>query len=439
MRTRLCLLAALGACQPNQPPAANQQPPANPTPPTTTPGATSSQPTTKSARPKRPLAPPKPAVSSGFDPGPHALTAVDDGALLVWSRHDATSDRSELLAVLLDADARVQGQPRLVRRTSGRLLGLDVHHRDGAAWLTWLAQFTDRNSNGRPPSRALVAAMQLEPDLSASRSPITLDRFVDAGLEAWPDRTYVRALDLADGDALVIAATAASDCEDTFSGTPSKCPAFNASWVRQDGASSLAKKLAIDGGEPAMGSLVDTGTAIVFNLWAWHGGAMFTHLYAPYHAPATDPPFPLHDCRPPFTRSWTGNELVTICRDHYTEQTEACTLNGVPAEPGTCTLVHTTVTTRAAVPLLEEKTLCVDGRPVTDLRWKDGALRLDPTVDRERGVWTGKYAVKLTADRVRELWTCNDIGEFVQADPPDDQLPFDPDTAELVAIPVRSP
>ena len=358
----------------------------------------------------------------------------------MWSRHDGAANRSEILALLLDDRGRARGEPRLVRRTSGDVVDLDVHRRGGAAWIAWAAHLSPDSD----PPRALIAAVHIEPDLSAMHPPISLHQFASQDLGAWPERDHVRVLALADGGAAIATVSSSAECTDIVTDRRGKCPGYEVRWARPDGTSSLAGKFGADGGDPDMLDLVDIGTGVVSTIYAWHGGATYGHLYAPYHAAAAASPVPLHDCRPPFTRAWTGDELVTICPDDYADEKEACKLNGVSAESGACTRVHTAVKSDRAVALVSEKRRCEDGHPVIDLAWKGGKIRLDPSAPGASmapvlGVWTGTNAVKLTADGARELWTCNKSGELVAGEPIDDTLALDPDPTPLKSIPAHRP
>jgi hypothetical protein len=436
-------LSLLGACQPNPPPAEQQPLPApstalTPPPPVTAPPSAPEPPPPGPPRVEQPPdGDPAPAPTASYTPGPLAATAIADGVLLVWSRHDSETNKSEILGLQLDDRGDARGEPRLIRRTSGNILDLAVDRRDGTAWIAWVAQL----STAPDLPRALIAAIQIEPDLSAMRAPITLGQFVANDLDTWPDRDLVDVLDLAD-DAAAIAATGTdAECTDIVTDRKTRCFGFDLHWLRADGTHTVAGKAGTDGGDPGTGELVDVGTGVLFDIWAWHGGATHTTIYAPYQLPLATPPFPIHQCRPPFTRSWTGSELVTICPDDYSEDDCA---GGIASEPGACTRVHTAVRDDRAVPLREQTRRCAAGRPVLDLRTKGGKIRLDPhaagaSIDLDLGVWTGTHAVKLTSDGARELWTCNKSGEFVPAEAPGDVLSLSPDPSTLKSVPTRAP
>ncbi|MBL9104175.1 MAG: hypothetical protein JNL82_24730 [Myxococcales bacterium] len=389
-----------------------------------------------------------PADDVSYTPGPLAATAVDGGVLVVWSRHDAAAGKSEVLALLLDEQGRVAGSPRLVRRTSGQILDLAVHRRDGAAWLAWFSLLADA-----PRARGLVAAMSLAADLSSVRPPITLGQFSDESILAWPERDLLRVLDLAGGAAAVAAAGPSAECIDIVTDRPSKCPAFNLFWAHEDGTFVKAAHQGADGGDPGINSFIDIGTGVILDTFAWHGGATFSTLHAAYEQPASDLPLALPDCRPPFARGFTGDAIVTLCPDDYAADDEKCTHNGAPVEEGTCPHVHAVgpggkpvspagKTPDRLVALVTQKTRCVDGRPVVEVAWRGGPpLRLDPLAPgasldlvAELGLWTGRHAVKISGDGARERWTCTKAA-FTLAEALTDEFPLDPPARDLKAVP----
>lgn len=453
-----CLRGALilAACQttapaqPAKPTAATPTTPAPPTPAQPVPSDTPSSPVPSdtpdspvpSDTPSDPTAAPDHAVS--YTQGPLRAAAVPDGVLVVWSRH-ADADKSEILAVLLDAEGRVRGAPRLVRRTSGVLLDLEVHHNNGSAWIAWVAQLAEL-----PRPRALVAAMWLAPDLSAVRPPATLGQFSDESISAWPERDMLRLLALADGSAAVASAGPPAECADIVTDRKTKCPGFDLSWVAQDGTITRAGRGGADGGDPGVASLVDTGAGVLLDTWAWHGGATTARLYAAYGQPLADPPLRLLDCHPPFARGFTGDALVTLCPSEYPDEGERCPvldpddddercmridvvrLDGTPVTPKRAPPRLTTVTTR--------KLRCVAGRPLVELGWKGGSVRLDPHAPGaslalpELGVWTGRHAIKIAADGTRERWSC-DKARFTLAEALTDSFPLDAQASILRPIP----
>lgn len=449
------LASSLGACQPNPPPAEQNSatPPAAPDPPRVAdPPANSSdpppEPLTRHPPSKRlsgkqlpePVNPDPaaaPSAAASYTRGPVTAAALASGALLVWSRHDAAANKSEILAQRLDDRGNPRDTPRLVRRTSGNVLDLAVDRRDGAAWIAWVAQL----AAAPDLPRALVAAVRVEPDLSAMRPPVTLHQFVAQDLDAWPERDLLALRALADGGAAIASASSSAECLDIVTDRKTKCPGFDVHWLTADGAHTLAGKVGADGGDPGIGDLVDVGTGVLFDVWAWHGGATHATLYAPYHQPAAEPPLPIHHCRPGFTRAWTGAELVTICPDDYSDG--GCPGGSVSTEPDACTRVHTAIKGNKSVPLQAEQRRCVDDHPVVDLRSKAGKLRLDPaapgaSIDLDLGVWTGTHALQISEGGLRDLWTCNK-SELVAADAPGDALALDPDPTSLKSIPTRSP
>ena len=376
-------------------------------------------------------------------PGPLDATAVDRGVLVVWSRHDIDTDKSDLLAVLLDDRGLVRDAPRLVRRTSGQILDLAVHRRDGAAWIAWVALLAEE-----PRPRALVAALQLEADLSGAHPPITLDQFSDENLLAWNDRALIRVRDLASGHAAVAAAAATARCTDIVRERPTDCPGYKLAWVHQDGSIIRAGHTGPDGGDPGIGSLIDVGTGVLFDTWAWHGGATFSTMFAAYDQPVSPAPFEVVHCRPPFTRLWSGSELVTLCPNDFAEDGQQCQHNGVAEAEGECQRIHVTapgpIKPSPIAMMTFRKQRCINRKPVLELRWPGGKRILDvqapgASFDDLVGVWTGSHDITVNPDGTRERWNCGK--RELELDGYDDrdrdiEFPLDPqDPRPLPALP----
>lgn len=423
------------AQEPAAPPPAPADPPAEAPPATPTPGPPSSSPPGDPAPTGRPTGP-DPIVAA--TPGPLAATAVERGVLVVWSRHDIDADRSDLLAVLLDDRGRVRDAPRLIRRTSGRILDLAVHRRDGAAWLAWLALLAED-----PRPRALVAALQLEPDLSGVHPPITLDQFSDPDLLDWDDRALIRVRDLASGHAAVASAAARARCTDTVRERPTDCPGYKLAWVHQDGSIVRAGHTGPDGGDPGLGSLIDVGTGVLLDTWAWHGGATFSTMFAAYDLPVGPAPLDIVQCRPPFTRLWSGSELVTLCPHELAEDGQQCRHNGVAEAEGECQRMHITAPDRREpgpiTMMTSRKERCVGKRPVLELRWPGGERILDlqapgASFDDLIGTWTGDYTITVNPDGSRERRRCGK--SELTLDPTDERdLPLDLDPRDPRPLP----
>ena len=325
-----------------------------------------------------------------------------------------------------------------MRTTSGEVVAIAVHRRDGDAWTAWLARVADD-----PRPRNLVAAVRIAADLSAMTAPITLGQFV-GGEEL--GAAEIRVLDLADGGAAVGTPGGSAQCIDAAEGGDTKCPGFDLFWVRTDGKFERAAHFGADGGDAALGSLVDLGTGVWLDAWAWHGGATYGDAFARYGASASVPPVSLPICRPPYRRGFTGTEVVTLCDDDYAEEGERCPL---PGDEGTCARVHAVrldgelVTPKAApksgAPVVAQTQRCEDGHPVLEVRWQDGKLILDPqragaSLDVDLGVWTGKHALTFPGGG-RERWTCTEKGELVLEERIAAELPFAHPSAGLRRVP----
>lgn len=431
--TASCLLAlALVACegrpaaQPGAQPGASAtaSPPAGPeASPVTTPAPPAPPPATATPSPAdakvapTPPAPtlPTPAPDATFD-GPTALVALEGGALVVWSRHDAEAGKSDLLVASLDERGVPVGEARLLRRTSGEVLDVSASRKGGDVWIAWLSLLA-----ADPRPRALVAAARLASDLSSVSSPITLNQFSEGDILDWPGGAMLRALALADGEGVIAARSRKAECTDTVEGHPTTCPGFDLFWVRPDDTFTLAGHFGADGGDPGLGSLVDVGTGVLFDVWAWHGGPTFASAFASRGQPIGEPPFPLLDCRPPFSRGWTGAELVTLCPADYADEGERCVVDGVPAEEETCarlSVVRPGGKRSPAPPLTSQKERCHDGHPVVEVAHAKGKLRLDPqrpgaSLDLDLGEWTGRFLLSATNNGVGARRRCEPGGELV--------------------------
>lgn len=339
------------------------------------------------------------------------MTAVSGGALLVWARFDHETDRSELLAALLDHRGTPIGAPRLLRRTSGEVLAVAVSRDSDAAWLAWISLLA---SDPRP--RGLLAAMRVRTDLSTISAPLTLHQFSSEQLElGTPD---LEILSLSDGTAAVAATGAEAPCIDIVENRPTDCPGFDLFWVRPDGTSTHAHHFGVDGGDPRLGTLVDIGSGVVLDAWAWHGGPTFASVFARRGQLASKPPVPLVTCRPPFARVVTDNLLVTLCPEDYADERERCVVDGIPAMEGSCDHLHRVrldlpIRPPAAIKdaLTSSRRRCHAGHPVLDVAWKGGRLRIDPRHpdalrDLELGVWTERHALTVTGDGKGERRRC---------------------------------
>jgi hypothetical protein len=356
--------------------------------------------------PVEPAPEPAPPPAPSFA-GPLAVTAGDGGVLVAWVRE--ADDGAAIMALRLDARGRELGPPRELHRDPDDIVALSLHRTAGDAWLAFVAQ-SDAGTR--------VVAAPVAADLSSFGPPIALSRFAGHSSEQWGSDPDVRVLDRADGGAAVAASGGRATCSDTVTRRRGPCPAFDLFWVKPDRTFERASHLGVDGGQPELGGLVDVGAGVVLDVWAWHGGPTFASAFARTGATARAPTLPLVTCRPPFTRGFTGAELVTLCPGDFPRDGERCPI----AEDDLCARVHavaldgTPVTPRDPPPLTAQTRRCHDGRPVLEATWDGGRLRLDPP---DLGVWTGSHAIVVAPGGARERWSCTEAGELAL----DERLP----------------
>lgn len=225
--------------------------------------------------------------------GPFAATAIERGALVVSTQHDPDDNKTDIYIKILDERGSEAGAPRRIRRTTGEIVDIAIHHHDGSAWIAWQSRISN-------DPRTLVAAIRVAADLSSVAAPVTLNQY--SHHEDGSDRPKVRVL-ARPGGAAVVAASGGSfnNCTDIVSGRRTRCPGFDLLQIGPDGVFSRAAYFGADGGDPGLGALVDVGSGALVDVWAWHGGPSVATIYAPHGQPAADPPFPLlkKACRPP--------------------------------------------------------------------------------------------------------------------------------------------
>ena len=187
---------------------------------------------------------------------------------------------------------------------------------------------------------------------------------------------------------------------------------------------------------------------MLFDTWAWHGGATFSTMFAAYDQPVSPAPFEVVHCRPPFTRLWSGSELVTLCPNDFAEDGQQCQHNGVAEAEGECQRIHVTapgpIKPSPIAMMTFRKQRCINRKPVLELRWPGGKRILDvqapgASFDDLVGVWTGSHDITVNPDGTRERWNCGkrelELDEYDDRDR-DIEFPLDPqDPRPLPALP----
>ncbi|WAS93697.1 hypothetical protein [Nannocystis punicea] len=409
----LAAALALACCKANAP--AGESPPVS---------APAEAPVEPEARPD--LAAPRPAAepAPNFTSGPLDYAASATGVLVVWSRHDG--EASEIVAQRLDPRGRPLGAPRLVLRTEGEIVDLALGTANGGTWIAHVAAL------GSEPPSGQLGVVALTDDLSVTSARV-LDRFTAEALLAW-DSSRVRALALGPDTAVVASLGAPVPCRDRVVGGTRPCPGYHLFAIRSDGFERVGQ-VGVDGGQSSMGALVDLGAGILVDVWAWHGGPSHADLYLPRGAAATSTPkFRRVPCRPPIRRGFDGEALVSWCAGDDAGIDELCRLSDDDATAA-CARVHrVTLADRLLTPrkeplgppLTARSPRCSGGRPVLDLAWQGGSLRLDPQAPGadldlrpELGVWTGEYGLQIAGGGQISRLRCE----------PDDRLTRDPEPA----------
>lgn len=367
--------------------------------------------------PAEPVTPPVAAPAKYS--GPIAATGVDAGVMVVWARaSDDAAGGSEIAGLLLDARGIEVGAPRVIHRAQDEVVALAADRRDGDAWVAWVREGEDAEAE---KAWSEIGAVTVAADLSKVGQAIALRRFDGHALLEWGSEAAVRVVDRADGGAAVAAGGGGATCKDKVRGRGQvPCPGFDLFRVKADGEFERARHFGVEGGQPELGSLVDVGVGVMFDVWAWRGGLTTAQVFARDGKAAGEPPFALPRCRPPLSRGWTGAEFVTLCPGDDAAEGERCP---EPGEEGLCARVHAvrldgSRVTPSVVPVTSQVRRCQDGRPVVEVAWEGGRLQIDPRQTRgslalDVGVWTGSHAIAVARDGGRERWGCTPDGEFV--------------------------
>ncbi|MFO0602014.1 MAG: hypothetical protein U0324_02515 [Polyangiales bacterium] len=353
------------------------------------------------------------------------------GAAMVWPVASAAG--TDVVALALDADGNATGVPRVLRAVPGRVEALDADARHG---LLWVAFSTSMGTLGRWNLRRTGAVVATD-DLAVARGPVIFE-----DLRVWPIQRRWRGVfaEVRAGDDGTAAALVSSDNTACPAGVPVAgrvnwvdCPGWK--WFRvsqrpgmlADGRGGVVRP------EPPPGALTRVPQG-------------WTYAHGPVEALAEQmrvvfdpiPGGPRQRVLPAFTETvsfcerprvaWTGDTWVATCAPVASlhEPDGALWVRAVRAD-GTAVTPARATTAR----LTGEVLRCFRGRPVVELRWEGGVVRIDPAhpdaslrleqwnaggvfdgVD--AAVWAGRALVGVSAGTGRlRRWRCNEAGEVV--------------------------
>ena len=358
------------------------------------------------------------------------------GAVVVWTL--PSGDDTAIIAQRLDADGARVGPARRLGLARGHVAAMDADARHGVLWVAWVS---DRGAQGRWQLRA-SGALTAADDLSSARAPVTL-----SDLRVWPiarrwTRLFaeVRAGD--DGTATMLA-----------SGDNVPCPlsqvpvAGRLNWV--DCAGWQWFRLQVDGrvmaegrGGMARPEMAPSSLTWARGGWAYARGPLdavsaprvvldpagYRTLLGGGTTSRLLPAFldTISTCAEPRV-AWTGSAFVVRCTpDASLGEPEGTAWVRVVRDDGTAATPARNTVTR----LNGEVLRCVDHRPVVELRWDGGSVRLDPSRDDaslrferwdvggvldgvDAAAWAGRALVGVDAARGRiRRWACDERGEL---------------------------
>ncbi len=370
-------------------------------------------------------------------PTPDArVVRVREGAVVVWS--SPSPEGSDVIALRLDADGHTAGEARRLASVRGTIDALDADARDGVLWVVWAA---NRGTEGRWMLRH-TALLTADESLSRSAGPGML-----ADARVWPIQrrwtapfAHVRAGD--DGTALVLASGDNVPCPlaalppGVGHGHWVDCAGWQWMRVGLDRRAMWDYRAGMARPENAPGMLTR-----VPNGWIYAHGPVDAvsgprlildpagHRVVPGFGGTSRvlPAFldTLSPCTAPRI-AWTGDAFVSRC-----EPTEA---SGEPSGTVWVRVVRddgTAVTpARATVTRATGETIrCAGGRPVVELRWEGGSVRLDPTRAESSFaladwdgegifhgarsvVWAGRALVGVSPSGALHRWACDARGEL---------------------------
>lgn len=312
------------------------------------------------------------------------LIAVPDGVILVRAMNREGQRAVDLVATHLNADGLPTGVPRLLRRTTGPVVALDLSAGSDALWVAW--------GSSRPAGDAhdehLVAALRASLDVSSVSPPITVQQFRamrgdadEMAPQALP-RLEVGVLAAADGGAVVVSSAAPTRCAhgeaDHASRTPCRAwsvARLSSTAVRsRHGRGVVAHTLG-----PA--ALARVGDGFAFAVSSAHVGsrseliveALREDQAAPF-AGATL--WHYRDLR----LAAAGSTLYAVAQPTEAAMAQAPLghIRAFGAGAATTRVRRDRLGGEEWPPLVSRALRCQSGRPVIALRWQGGAATLDP-------------------------------------------------------------
>ncbi len=353
------------------------------------------------------------------------------GAALVWLAPGATG--TDVVAQALDADGRPTGVPRVLRGVPGRVEAMDADARHG---LLWVAFSSSMGTFGRWELRRTGALVATD-DLAVARGPVIFE-----DLRVWPIQRRWRSVfaEVRAGDDGTAAALVSSDNTACPWGTPVQgrvnwvdCPGWK--WFR---VSQRPGMLADGRGGVVQPDLIPSSLTRVPQGWTYAHGPLEAVIEQPRVVFDPVNGGPRQRVLPAFTETvsycdgprvaWTGDTWVATCtpRASLREPEGTVWIRAVRIDGTAATPARTT-----AARLTGEVLRCFRGRPVVELRWDGGVVRLDPAHPDasfrleqwnaggvfdgvSAAVWAGRAVVGVRA-ATGELrrWGCNAADEVV--------------------------
>ncbi|MEZ4392747.1 MAG: hypothetical protein R3A48_16780 [Polyangiales bacterium] len=313
------------------------------------------------------------------------LVGVGDGAVLVRAMNREGRRSTDLIATRLDADGAPVGVPRLLRRTTGPVVALDVSARGDDVWIAW--------GSARPAGQGradyLVAAMRATRDLATVERPITVHDFRamegDAA-EMAPQaiaRLEVGVIAAPNRGAVVTSSAPFTRCEHGDPERPERTPCRGWTVARIDAEGHLERHtegvLAHTAG-PSELTPVGEGFAVAVS--SDHVGS-HTELYVEALARGGASPFEgqtlahYRDLR----LAVSGGSLYVVAQPTEDDM-QGSALGHLRAfgAAASSTRVRPDRYGGEVWPALRSRALrCRAGRPVIALRWAGGSATLDPT------------------------------------------------------------
>jgi hypothetical protein len=333
--------------------------------------------------------PTRPARSRLGDEGATTLAATTTGGLWVRAVYSERDNTSEVLASVLDARGRLQGEARLLRRTTGLVEALSASVAGEHLWVSWISHLDDR---AQAPTNHLTVSVHGRADLTTVDAPITLldERrrcARDCEYGCWPQET-VRAFAGPDGAMLTIATGSSTICSLDPMPARDACPIWHEFRAEPGGAPTRrSQTVLIPPKSPANFVALPSGVFYVVIDGHYVYGASLR--WAPFsQRSAADAAAPVYDLstQADLTLAWTGEHLAARGRPANsaafaddTESREGLAL--FDARGASRTRVTTLNGEAIWTPYTLDALRCVAGRPVATVRWRaggGGTLTLDP-------------------------------------------------------------